>query len=319
MFVNKTFIDLFAGIGGFRQSLERKGATCVFSSEKNKYAAQTYFDNYGDKPQGDITLIKSEDIPRHNILCAGFPCQPFSVSGKQRGFEDSRGTMFFEIIRIANYHKPDILFLENVANLEKHKDNSTFNQMRDMLIEIGYNVYYKVLNASDYNVPQSRKRVYILCFRNDLNITEFKFPNKEEASIFLEDILEDDSITSKYVIDRDDIKFKDKEFIDGIKKVNKPVRIGTINKGGQGDRIYSPKGHAITLSAEGGGSGSKTGAYLVNGKVRKLSPRECARVQGFPESFKITVSDSQAWKQFGNSVAIPVLDRILDELLKVYR
>lgn len=319
MFINKTFIDLFAGIGGFRQALESKGARCVFSSEKDKYAAKTYFDNYGEMPSGDITLIREEEIPTHNILCAGFPCQPFSISGNQKGFEDSRGTMFFEIIRIASYHKPDMLFLENVANLKKHKDSETFERMKQMLEEIGYDVFYNILNASDYNVPQSRKRIYIICFRKDLKIKEFKFPDKKESTIFLEDILQDDELTSQYIIKRDDIQFKEQTIIDKIKRTNKPVRIGIINKGGQGDRIYSIKGHAITLSAEGGGSGSKTGAYLVNGNVRKLSPRECARVQGFPENFKITVSDSQAWKQFGNSVALPVLNYIVNEILKVYK
>lgn len=307
-----TFIDLFAGIGGFRQALEAYGAQCIFSSEIDKYAIETYEANYGNKPSGDITKIKSEDIPTHDILCAGFPCQPFSISGKQKGFDDERGIHFFEIYRIAKYHQPSILFLENVANLTKHNDSQTIKQMQTMLEEIGYIVNMKILNASDYNVPQNRKRLYFICFNKaKLPIYNFKYPTPIPCTTFLKDILESDSKTESFRIIRDDIIFKD---ITITECQPKPIRIGTINKGGQGDRIYSPLGHAITLSAEGGGSGAKTGAYLINGYVRKLSPRECARVQGFPETFIIAEKNNQAYKQFGNSVAVPVLKQIAESI-----
>lgn len=306
------FIDLFAGIGGFRQALESYGAECVFSSEKDKYAIETYEANYGEKPSGDITKINSEDIPNHDILCAGFPCQPFSVSGNQKGFDDDRGTLFFEIHRIAKYHKPSILFLENVANLKRHNDSKTIELMKKMLEELGYIVNMKILNASDYNVPQSRKRIYFVCFNKEkLPVYNFEYPKPIKCTTFLKDILEEDEKTETYRIIRDDIIFKDIEIAECEPK---PIRIGTINKGGQGDRIYSPLGHAITLSAEGGGSGSKTGAYLINGYVRKLSPRECARVQGFPENFIIAEKTNQAYKQFGNSVAVPVLIKIVGQI-----
>lgn len=307
------FIDLFAGIGGFRFALESAGAECVFSSEIDKHAQETYVANHGDIPSGDITKINSEDIPQHDILCAGFPCQPFSISGKQRGFEDSRGTMFFEIARIVEYHMPRILFLENVANLAKHSDGKTIAHMENMLNELGYTVFHQTLNASDYGVPQSRKRLYIIGFRNDLNVKKFNFPSPTYEDIALEDILLSDDETNSYVIVRDDIVLKDIQIKD---RLNKPIRIGTINKGGQGERIYSTKGHAITLSAEGGGPGAKTGAYLINGRVRKLAPEECRRVQGFPDGFVIPVSDGQAWKQFGNSVSVPVLKNIVRALLE---
>ncbi|EOD00409.1 DNA cytosine methyltransferase [Caldisalinibacter kiritimatiensis] len=310
---NMSFIDLFAGIGGFRIALEKFGANCVFSSEKDKYAKITYEANFGDIPAGDITKIKSEDIPPHDILCAGFPCQPFSISGKQKGFEDSRGTLFFEIARIVKYHRPKMLFLENVANLRRHKDGKTIDNMIKILKDLEYNVFTEILNASDFGVPQSRKRLYFVCFRKELGIMNFSFPKPTLEDIALEDILLPDSETEKYIIDRDDIYMKDITIND---RKLKPIRIGTINKGGQGERIYSPKGHAITLSAHGGGPGAKTGAYLVNNKVRKLAPRECALAQGFPPDFKIPVSDSQAWKQFGNSVAVPVLIKILEKVSK---
>ena len=308
------FIDLFSGIGGFRIALESYGLNCVFSSEKDKYASQTYAENFGELPSGDITKINVKDIPRHDIICAGFPCKPFSISGSQKGFEDSRGTLFYEIARIASYHKPKILFLENVANLKKHNDGKTIKHMVSILEELNYNVFYDVLNASDYGVPQSRKRVYFVAFRKDLKIESFKFPDPLKKDIVLEDVLLNDNLVEKYIIKRPDIKITK---LDIEKRVNKPVRIGTINKGGQGDRIYSVKGHAITLSAEGGGAGSKTGAYLVNGKVRKLSPEECKLVQGFPKEYKIVVSDNQAWKQFGNSVAVPVLKEIISTILNL--
>lgn len=307
------FIDLFAGIGGFRIALEYYGSKCVFSSEYDKYAQLTYKANFGEVPYGDITKIESEQIPVHDILCAGFPCQAFSISGKQLGFDDSRGTLFFEIVRIVKYHKPKILFLENVANLKNHLDGQTIIHMVTILEYLDYTVFYDILNASDFGVPQARKRVYFLAFRKDLNITSFNFPEATNEDIVLEDVLLPDNLTTKYLIERSDVKI---DKIDISMRVKKPVRIGTINKGGQGDRIYSTKGHAITLSAYGGGSGSKTGAYYVNGKIRKLAPQECKRVQGFPEKFLIPVSDSQAWKQFGNSVAVPVLISILNQVLK---
>ena len=310
------FIDLFAGIGGFRQALEHYGATCVFSSEKDKYAIETYQANYGERPSGDITLIRNEEIPAHDILCAGFPCQPFSISGKQEGFDDEeRGTLFFQICRIAEYHTPKILFLENVANLKKHNDCKTIELMKEKLESIGYIVNTEVLNASDYNVPQSRKRIYFVCFHKEqLPVYNFKYPEAIPCTKYLRDILQDDESTKEFRIIRDDIVLRD---IDITECQPKPIRIGTINKGGQGDRIYSPLGHAITLSAEGGGAGAKTGAYLINGYVRKLSPRECARLQGFPENFIIAERNNQAYKQFGNSVAVPVLKAIVNSINNV--
>lgn len=308
-----TFIDLFAGIGGFRQTLESFGATCVFSSEIDKFCCQTYQENYGDYPHGDITQIDEKTIPNHDILCAGFPCQPFSISGKQLGFEDSRGTLFFDIIRIIKTHKPKIAFLENVANLAKHNDSKTVSLMVELLQSEGYSVFVKELNASDYGVPQSRKRLYFVCFRDDLGVEQFTFPLPLNTIITVKEILEDDySIDSKLYIKDKPISI-DKEKFSALPS-KKIVRVGTINKGGQGDRIYDINGIGITLSAHGGGTAAKTGAYYINGKIRKLTPRECARLQGFPESFIINSNPNQAYKQFGNSVAIPVLKAIVKSI-----
>jgi len=314
--VNKLrFIDLFAGIGGFRIALERHGAECVFSSEWDKHAQKTYNENFGEIPEGDITKISEKDIPEHDVLCGGFPCQAFSISGKQRGFNDTRGTLFFDIVRIARHHKPKVLFLENVKNLTKHYHGNTLKIILRTLEEIGYDAYYKVLVASHYGVPQARERIYIIGFRKDLGINDFKFPNPSCKNIYVKDILEKDRDMSEYVIHRKDVKFWNRDET----PVLKPIQIGQINKGGQGERIYSINGHAITLSAYGGGVAGKTGAYLVDGRIRRLSPRECARAQGFPEWFKISAPKLEAYKQFGNSVSVPVIDAIFNQIANTTR
>ncbi|MBP3953566.1 DNA cytosine methyltransferase [Bacillus suaedae] len=313
-----TFIDLFAGIGGFHTALQSFGAECVFSSEWDKHAQKTYFENYGMMPAGDITAIEAEDIPPHDILCAGFPCQPFSISGKRKGFEDTRGTLFFDVARLAKYHKPKLLFMENVRNFATHDNGNTLQTVKDALDEIGYDVWHQVLNASHYGLPQNRERIYIIAIRKDFHVPTFTFPKPTFERVYLRDVTLPDEETDKYVINREDMtidesKLPSESLFEDFPL--KPMRVGTINKGGQGERIYSDYGHAITLSAQGGGPGSKTGCYYINGRVRKLAPKECARIQGFPESFKIPVTDAQAWKQFGNSVPIKVLKHILVSMI----
>ncbi len=315
---NLKFIDLFAGIGGFRIALEKFGLNCVFSSEYNKYAQETYAANFGEIPHGDITKIDSKEIPKHDVLCAGFPCQAFSISGKRLGFEDTRGTLFFEIGRIAKHHQPKVLFLENVKNLVRHDGEKTLKVIEKTLEELGYEVFHKVLNASDFGVPTARQRVYILGFRKDLYINDFEFPKPNSKNVSLKQFLDNDEKAKEYVINRDDIFFKTKQIDSNLfgEFPQRPVQIGIINKGGQGERIYHPKGHAITFSANGGGVASKTGAYLINDKIRKLTPNECAKIMGFPKDFAIPVSDAQAYKQFGNSVAIPVIEAIFEKVLQ---
>lgn len=317
------FIDLFSGIGGFHYALKSFGAECVFASEWDVNASKTYFDNFNLYPHGDITKIKESDIPKHNILCGGFPCQSFSISGKQKGFDDIRGNLFFDIIRIAEYHLPEVIFLENVKNLINHNNGHTFNIVIRSLEKLQYEVYYKVFNTSNFGLPQNRERIYIVAFRKDLQSSKFKFPIPPNNPVCLQDILDDNSEDLK-VINRDDINIykhisDETNLFDYKKIINKPIQIGKVNKGGQGERIYHPYGHAITLSAHGGGVGSKTGLYLINGQVRKLTPRECARLQGFPENFIFGNSKSQSYKQFGNSVSINVLQFILFEIVKIMR
>lgn len=301
-------IDLFSGIGGFHLALSSFGAKVIFASEWDEEASNVYVKNFGLVPQGDITKIDEKTIPDHDILCAGFPCQAFSISGNQKGFDDSRGTLFFDVVRIAKKKQPKILFLENVKNLEVHNNGNTITVIKNALDSIGYDVYYKVLDSAEYGSPQSRKRIYIVCFRKDMGITNFEFPIPTQKHKYVKDILCTKDV-DKYVIDRNDIviNIDDSTMTCAIK----PIRIGIVNKGGQGERIYSPKGKGITLSAYGGGVGAKTGLYRIDGKIRKLSPRECARMQGFPDNFKIADKDTVAYKQFGNSVVVDVLQQIV--------
>lgn len=304
------FIDLFAGIGAFRLALESFGAKCVFSSEFEPNAQVVYKLNYGEVPYGDITLISETSIPSHDILCAGFPCQPFSISGNQLGFTDTRGTLFFDVARIAKYHQPSVILLENVRNLVSHDGGKTMQVMLSVLDEIGYSVFFKILNAADYGVPQSRNRVYFVCFRKDLGVDNFIFPVVVPLKTHLCDVLVDTDI-SLYEISIPAM-FTKTEPTDFI---NRPYRIGYVNKGRQGERIYSTKGTAITLSANGGGVGAKTGLYLVDSVIRRLTPLECARVSGFPETFKLALRDNVCYCQFGNTIVVDVLQYIVISIL----
>ena len=306
-----TFIDLFAGLGGFRLALESLGAKCVYSSEWDNPVREVYKKNFNDLPDGDITQVNEKNIPDHDILCAGFPCQAFSISGKQRGFYDSRGTLFFDVARIIKEKKPKVVFLENVKNFETHDSGRTLNVVKSTIEELGYVFNKRVLSSLNYGVPQKRERIYMVCFRNDLNIkqNDFAYPSPFKLEKHVEDFLINDEslIPEKLFVNRPDTYFNEKE---DIEYKDKPIKLGIVNKGGQGERIYSTKGIAITLSAYGGGAFSKTGGYLINGKTRKLHPRECARLMGFPDTYKIDDNFNQAYKQFGNSVVVDVLQLI---------
>ncbi|MGI6394880.1 MAG: DNA cytosine methyltransferase [bacterium] len=314
-----TFIDLFAGIGGFRLAMQELGGKCVFSSEWDHHARITYEANFGETPRGDITKIDEKEIPEHDILCAGFPCQAFSIAGKQNGFNDTRGTLFFDIVRILMERKPKAVFLENVKNLKAHDKKKTLKTILHSLKELGYRVFYKVLNTRDFGLPQNRERIYIVAFRLDVSSDVFLFPEPLQKAVALNDLLEKEPQGVKNV-ERDDIKINrelklETTIFGELSLPNKPVQIGIVNKGGQGERIYHPSGHAITLSAHGGGAGSKTGLYLVDGKIRKLSVRECARVQGFPDSFIVNPVMTHAYKQFGNSVSINVIRKLSEKII----
>lgn len=316
---NITFIDLFAGLGGFRIALESLGAECVYSNEWDKHAQKVYFNNFGDLPEGDITLVDEKQIPKHDILCAGFPCQAFSISGKQCGFEDSRGTLFFDVARIVKEKRPKVVFMENVKNLTKHDGGKTLEVIQATMEELGYEFNQKVLSSVNYGIPQKRERIYMVCFRKDIVTANFNFiyPKSIPLTKHVEDFLiPEEEIPKNLFVTREDTYMKNKT--DNVYS-NKPIRMGIVNNGGQGERIYSTKGIAVTLSAYGGGAFSKTGGYLINRKTRKLHPRECARLMGYPDSYQLSEKDSQSYKQFGNSVVIDVLQYIAIEIGKTLK
>lgn len=311
-----TFIDLFCGIGGFHLALKSFGAKCVFASDINHQAIETYEKNFKLKVSGDITQIDPKDIPNHDIICAGFPCQSFSISGKKKGLDDPRGQLYKNVVKIAGYHKPKIILLENVKNLETHNNGQTLEQIKNDFQKIGYTIFSKVLNASDYGIPQARKRIYFVAFRDDYKINNFLFPEKHKTIVELNSILEDDPTDNVYVKNR-----KDLNIYNPIPEIKPNVlnRIGEIGKGRQGERIYSPNGHATTLSSQGGGIGGKTGMYLINNKVRKLTSRECARLMGFPDDYKLSESLNTCYCQFGNSVVVDVLQYIIISILNTLK
>lgn len=310
--VNYRFIDLFCGIGGFHLALSSFGARCVFASDIDAEARKVYTKNFNIVPAGDIKKINNSDIPSHEILCGGFPCQSFSVSGTQSGFSDEKtGKLFFEIIRIAKHHKPRIIFLENVANLESHDNGNSINTITSKLKSIGYQPFHEVLNAIDFNIPQSRKRLYIIAFRNDMKIDDFQFPTPTKTIKKLKDILvKENTVSDEFYVNREfSLRKGYSEF--KFERQNPYMRIGEIGLGRQGERIYSIDGCATTLSASGGGLGGRTGLYLLNNRIRKLTPQECARLMGFPKYFTVADTVNQAYQQFGNSVVVDVLQHIL--------
>ena len=310
-----TFIDLFAGLGGFRLALESLGASCVYSSEWDKRAQKVYQENFGERPNGDITKVDEKTIPDHDICCAGFPCQAFSISGKMRGFEDSRGTLFFDVARIVKEKKPKVVFMENVRNFARHDGGRTLKVVQKTMEDLGYAFYWKVLSALDYGVPQKRERVYMVCFRKDCFCgADFEFPKPFPLTRHVEDFLLPESDETAALYDERYPMLLNPKKED--KPSSRPIKLGIVNKGGQGERVYSAKGIAVTLSAYGGGVFAKTGGYLVNGRPRRLHPRECARLMGYPDSYKMSKRPNQAYKQFGNSVVVDVLQLIAMQIAK---
>lgn len=296
------FIDLFAGIGGIRLGFERVGGTCVFSSEWDEDACKTYTANFSEHPAGDITKISAADIPDFDILLGGFPCQAFSIIGKQEGFADeTRGTLFFEIERILKAKQPPAFMLENVRNLVAHDKGRTLKVIIEHLEALEYHVYWKVLNALDFGVPQKRERIIIVGFKDDV---EFSFPEPipKEQRKTLTDILED-SVSDRYYV-REEIK---NSRISRLKDPNYPKPyISHENIGGS----ITPHPYSSALRA-----GASANYILINDE-RRPTERELLRLQGFPDDFKIVVSYTQLRKQAGNSVAVPVIEAVAKEMLK---
>ncbi|MBN1915875.1 DNA (cytosine-5-)-methyltransferase [Candidatus Dojkabacteria bacterium] len=308
------FIDLFAGIGGIRIGFEKQGGISVFSSEIDTYACKTYEANFKETPAGDITKIDEKDIPDHDILLAGFPCQPFSIAGVSKkismgvnhGFLDgTKGTLFFDIARIVKEKRPKILFLENVKNLMSHDKGNTFKVILNTLTDLNYTPYFQVFDGKHF-VPQHRERTIVVAFNNDIfnNEENFSFPEVPLNKTKLSDILDKD-IDEKYTL-------SDKlwEYLQSYAKKHR-------EKGnGFGFGLADFNGVTRTLSARYYKDGSEILIPQEGKNPRKLTPRECARLQGFPENFIIPVSDTQAYKQFGNSVVVPLMEHLAKSVIK---
>ncbi len=299
-----TFIDLFAGIGGIRLPFDELGYKNVFASEFNESACDTYEANFGDRPSGDITKIKSEDIPAHDILLAGFPCQAFSIMGLGKGFSDTRGTLFFEIERILKYHKPKAFLLENVKRLVSHDKGRTFSVIVSRLKDLGYHLNWKVLNALDFGLPQKRERIIIVGFLDKAKADAFNF-YFDKKPYDLKSVIEPDEVVDKSLFASDLIKQKRLEKTE-TKKIFFPS-IWHENKSGN----VSVLDYACALR-----TGASYNYLLVNG-YRRPSSRELLRLQGFPDSFKIVVSHQEIRKQTGNSVPIPLIRAVAQKMHKV--
>ena len=296
------FIDLFAGIGGMRLAFEANGGTCVFSSEWDKHAQKTYEANFGEMPFGDITKISEKVIPKFDVLLAGFPCQPFSSIGKREGFKhETQGTLFYDVARIIDFHKPKAFLLENVAGLLTHDDGRTFTTIISVLTSIGYAIEYKILDSSDFGVPQKRDRIYIVGFnKRKVQRADFQFPKPRPSKVgigkFVESGIKDLSITkhlqSVYIYKLDD---------------GRP-------------EIITPKSDfpVKTLVASYHKIQRLTGTFVKDGPtgLRLLSENECKSIMGFPRNFKIPVSRTQMYRQFGNSVAVPVVKAVARSIVK---
>jgi DNA (cytosine-5)-methyltransferase 1 len=307
------FIDLFAGIGGTRRGFEQVGAKCVFTSEWDKFAQVTYKANFGDQPAGDINLIATNDIPDFDILIGGFPCQPFSIAGvskkislgRAHGFDDQKqGNLFFEIARIIKEKQPAAFMLENVKNLKTHDKHRTFKVISDTLDRLGYNVSNKIIDARDY-VPQHRERIYIVGFRTDIVAKDFEFsyPQPPNAKNRLNDVLEQE-VSEKYTLS------------DKLWNYLQDYAAKHKEKGnGFGFGLADRDGITRTLSARYYKDGSEILVAQEGRNPRRLTPRECARLMGFPESQIIPVSDNQAYKQFGNSIVVPVVRAVAANII----
>jgi DNA (cytosine-5)-methyltransferase 1 len=304
-----TFIDLFAGVGGIRLAFEKHGGNCLFSSEWDKFSQQTYAANFGEIPHGDITQIKNEEIPKHDVLLAGFPCQPFSHAGKKMGFEDTRGTLFFDIARILKAKQPSLVLLENVKGFKSHDRGNTFLVVISTLENLGYEVHTQILNARDFGLPQNRERIYIVGINRKKTLrNEFTFPEPSHRKTKLGKILQK-NVDEKYTIS------------DRLWRGHKRrLREHKAKGNGFGYSLFdSDSAYTSTISARYYKDGSEILIDQNDKNPRKLTPREAARLQGFPDSFEIPVSDAQAYRQFGNSVAVPVLSAIAQEMVKLLK
>lgn len=313
---NFKFIDLFCGLGGFRIALEKQNCNCVFSSDIDKAVAQVYENNFGDYPSGDITKIDSKDIPDFDILCGGFPCQSFSIAGKRLGFEDSRGTMFFEVARILKEKKPKAFILENVKGITNHDGGKTLKTILDILDDLDYTYVNKVINAKDVGIPQNRERWYCVGIRKDLNIKlnpDIIFPTEQTNFFSYDDIIDVSNIYKEYKIS-DICENNIQKHIDKVKEKKSKYTLAYEIRPSRCQ--FKTDGISPCLTAKMGTGGNNV--PVVVELNRKLTEKECLKLMGYPENYKIG-NGSQAYKQIGNSVVVPVLEQISKSLVNILK
>lgn len=320
-----TFIDLFAGIGGFRMAFNNEDFKCVFSSEINKHCQEVYFKNYNELPHGDITKINPKDIPDFDILTGGFPCQPFSICGKRKGFEDTRGTLFFNICNIIKEKQPKVIVLENVKHITHHDGGKTFKVIIESLEDLGYFVEYKILNAKDFGIPQNRERIIIVASK--YRKFDFNKLNYNQTYSKVKDILDKDIENVQYLSKDeytllDTIRLQDSglQFVGYRNKSiwKKGIRPNTEHLSRvhrQPNRIYSSNGIHPTIPSQ-----ETSGRFFIYlpeiDKVRKLTINECYKLMGFPSDFKKSNIAGEAYKQIGNSVCVPLIQEIARQIKK---
>lgn len=320
--MNYKFIDLFSGLGGFRLAFENLGCECVFSSEIDKYARDTYYNNFNQYPSGDITKIDASEIPDHDILCGGFPCQAFSIGGKRLGFEDSRGTLFFDVARILKEKQPKAFILENVKGLVSHDKGNTLKTITNILGDIGYTFDYRVMNALDYGVPQNRERWYCIGFRKDLDISftnedekiNYIFPDKTDLLFTIEDVIKE-GIVGYEITDR------------ALENINLHLPKYACSKGIDKDKLlianeirpsrcsFKNDGTVPCFTAKMGTGGNNIPVVVNYG--RKLTEKECLKLMGFPDDYKIQAKTQQTYKQIGNSVVVTIIQLLGNELVQI--
>jgi len=316
------FIDLFAGIGGFRIGFANIGFKCVFSSEVNSHAREMYFHNFGELPAGDIQAINIKEIPHFEILLAGFPCQPFSIAGEKKGFNDIRGTLFFDIAKIVEYHRPKVIVLENVKHFKNHDNGKTLAIVLTTLNSLGYTTNWSLLNAINFGVPQNRERTIIIGFLDNIKFDFCRLTKLPSPK--LKDILEDDNKQEFEYLKEEDYTLinNPKQQVSGLIFAgyrNKKIRVNGIRPNTkhlsrvhkQPNRIYSSEGTHPTLSSQ-----ESAGRYYIlhDGKVRKLTIRECYRLMGFPDNFKLVGSKGKLYNRVGNSIVVPMVEEIAKQV-----
>lgn len=310
----RRFIDLFSGIGGFHLGLAGFGMECVFACDMNPLCRATYLLNFGILPAADIEKVSAEMVPAHDVLCAGVPCTTFSRSGGQAGTNDPRGRLYLHVLRLVEYHKPKVVLIENVGQFKSLDGGPAFNEIVGSLRAWGYAVYHEILNAGDYGVPQSRDRLFIVGIRRNALVEEFRFPEPLGLKVDVASILEPPSCAVRQIVEVGDWKRRENSEIPWKRIGSGTIRLGSIQKGSQGDRIYSIEGHAPTLTAGTGGAAGGTNLYEVDGIVRSLTPKEAARCMGFPDAYRFLGAQRKATSQAGNAVVVNVVSEIMKQV-----